>query len=211
MALSSAPSPSASRKPISECRLRAQRANAQLSTGPRTAAGRRRSARNRLGLKRGGLFGWGGLDPARYPDLLRVWRDLAALFWFVKPALWFEEPKLKNALEDAGLAWSAKLMAARKGFFSDRLNNEIHSRLSEFLFQFRLHNQKCDDWLRKEFGTDGVTDIGSLREAIERRLSSFREWPRLVAQANRGRKGNPPTGSTCLTEPNPLSSTNQWT
>jgi hypothetical protein len=179
-------------KPISECRLRAQRANAQLSTGPRTAAGRRRSARNRLGLKRGGLFGWGGLDPVRYGDVLRVWRDLAALFWFVKPALWFEEPRLKNALQDAGLAWSAKLRAARQGFFSDRLNNDIHSHLSEFLFEFRLHNRKCDDWLRKEFGTDGAGDINSLRQAIERRLSSFREWPRLVEKANMERKGPPP-------------------
>jgi hypothetical protein len=180
------PPSSRSPKPISAARLRAQRANAQRSTGPRTREGRRRSALNRLGSKPSELAWWGGLEPQGYKDFLRVRRDLFVAFWFVKPELWREQPMLELYLRGAAQAWCQKLLAARKGFVSDRPNASIHWHLSEFLAEVRVWNQKCNYWLRREFGSDGRPDIDRLREGIEARLSSFREWPRLVKRAKRG-------------------------
>ncbi len=181
-------------KAPSVARLRAQRANAQLSTGPRTREGRRRSALNRLGLKRPEKLWWDHLGSAPRPDYLRIWRDLVSLFQFVNPRLWREVPQLEIYLRDAAEAWAYKLRSARNGFVSEGLNAGIHSRLSRFRFEFRVHNQKCDYWLRKEFGSDGRINMNKLREGIEARMSSFREWPRLVKRAKNGATNKGPHG-----------------
>jgi hypothetical protein len=65
--------------------LAANRANARLSTGPRTREGRRRSALNRLGVEISDLTPGRILRPEEARDFLRIWRDLVALFWFVEP------------------------------------------------------------------------------------------------------------------------------
>jgi len=164
---------SAPAKSPSPTRLRAQRANAQLSTGPRTRQGRRRSALNRLGARASGWGGYGGVPIKSQRDFLRVWRDLVALFWFINPEWWREHPMLEYYFRAAAWTWSRKLAAARDGLPYVSINESIQSSLSRFVFEFRLCNQKCHYWLRKEFGVDGRTDIVELREAIEARLTSF--------------------------------------
>jgi hypothetical protein len=168
-------SPGLSRpKAPSAARLRAQRANAQLSTGPRTREGRRRSALNRLGLKRSAWVRRGGPEPPGHREFLRVRRDLLVVFSFIPPELWESEPRLRICLERAVHEWGIKLLSARRGFPSEAMNANIHSILSDLLFEFQLHNRKWRYCFRKEFGTDGYPDIGKLREAIEARMSSFR-------------------------------------
>lgn len=183
------------RKAISAARLRAQRANAQRSTGPRTRTGRRRSALNRLGVPRREIAWYDASEPQNTREYLRVWRDVWAAFWFVKPELWRDQPLLELYLRGAAQAWAGKLIAARKGIASERMNAGIHYHLAYFLFQLRLWNRKCDYWLRKEFGSDGYGDVGKLREHIEAHLSSFRNWPRLVERAKRAKRGVPPGGT----------------
>ena len=92
-------------RPPSEARLRAQRANARRSTGPRSAKGKRRSAMN--GLKFGSFEGF--LRTNGYPvdDLRRIWRDLAAIFWFVDPVDRY------GSLEWCALRWWSKLQLLR--------------------------------------------------------------------------------------------------
>ena len=86
-------------------KLRAQRANARLSKGPKTPEGRRRAALNRRGIKHSFLLQVeiGRLGEGK--ELLRLWRDLLALFWFIKPELWQEQPKLESCLERVAWAW----------------------------------------------------------------------------------------------------------
>lgn len=185
----SAPTSSASpRKPISAARLRAQRANAQLSTGPRTREGRRRAALNRLGVMGREIAWYDASKPENTREYMRMWRDVRAAFWFVKPHLLRERPLLELYLKGVAQAWAEKVLSARKGILGEGFNRSIHYHLSYFHFHFRLWNQKCDYWLRKEFGSDG-RDMDKLREGIEAHLSSFRDWPRLVRRA---RQGAPP-------------------
>jgi hypothetical protein len=153
-------------------KLRAQRANARLSRGPRTPEGRRRSALNHRGMGLARTFN----RPGETQELLRIWRDLLAQFWFMKPELWRARPLLELHLERAALLWWGKLDLVRKGLRGENLwakNKEIEERLSDFLFQLRMGNQKCGYWLRKQFGTDGGLDIPALRESIEARLGLF--------------------------------------
>jgi hypothetical protein len=67
-------------------KLRAQRANAKRSTGPRTVHGKRRSARNRRKFPfwpaLENYLRWRGADLA---EVRRLWQDLLAVFWFVEP------------------------------------------------------------------------------------------------------------------------------
>jgi hypothetical protein len=174
---------SAAAKSPSPARLRAQRANAQLSTGPRTREGRRRSSLNRLGFKASGWRAFGGFEFRGQRDFLRVWRDLLALFWFIKPEWWREQPKLEYSFRSAAWDWSRKLPLARSGSPCGSINESIQSSLSQFIFEFRLCNQKCHCWLGKEFGADGRTDIVKLREAIEARLPSFHEAEKIAKKA----------------------------
>jgi len=174
---------SAPAKSPSPARLRAQRANAQLSTGPRTRQGRQRSALNRLGFKASGWRAFGGFEFRGQRDFLRVWRDLLALFWFIKPEWWREHPKLEYSFRSAAWDWSRKLPLVRSGSPCGSINESIQSSLSQFIFEFRLCNQKCHYWLGKEFGADGRTDIVKLREAIEARLPSFHEAEKMAKKA----------------------------
>ncbi|HEV2426419.1 MAG TPA: hypothetical protein VGZ29_16455 [Terriglobia bacterium] len=174
---------STSKKPLSPAHLRAQRANAQRSTGPRTREGRRRSALNRLGAKSSGWRALGGVNTRGRRDFLRVWRDLLALFWFIDPECWREHPRLEFSFREVAWVWSWKLPAIRGGSAGPSLNEPIDSALSRFLFEFHLCNQKSRYWLRKKFGTDGRWNIVKLRESIETRLSSFVEAETIAKKA----------------------------
>ena len=169
--------------PSNSARMRAQRANAQLSTGPRTREGRRRSALNRLGAKASGRGGFGNVKFSGQRDFLCVWRDLLALFWFIKPEWWREHPRLEFHFRAAAWEWTTKLPKVRSGTPCASVNESIQWSLSNFIFQFRVCNQKCHYWLQKEFGVDGRRDIVKLREAIEERLSSFTEAGKIAKKA----------------------------
>lgn len=196
---------------ITPAKLRAQRANARLSRGPKTREGRRRSALNRRGMDRSFVLLRTGREPdAR--DLLCIWRDLLAQFWFIKPDLWRRPPdsgsclELESRLEQVAWAWWRKLRWVRMGASQEDLakaNEWIQSDLSAFLFEFRVGNQKADYWLRKEFGTDGRLNIVALRESIEPHLQIFRE---LSGRQSSGAPGGAPNAGPAWTaEPNPWS------
>lgn len=196
MALSGFTSSAAPKKPMSPARLRAQLANARLSTGPRTRAGRRRSALNRLGLRRSELEGLGSSTAERYRESLRVWRDLVVAFRFIRPEVWRETPALEFHLRQAAEAWVSKLHSERDGFINKQMNAEIHLHLSRFMYGYRSGNRKADCRLRREFGADGRTDIDQLRAAIEARLSSFRGRSKLLLRAAGGPPGWSPSDRT---------------
>lgn len=162
---------------ITPAKLRAQRANALLSRGPRTREGRRRSALNRRSMGFSLILQREGLRrEAR--DLRRLWGDLLAQFWFIKPERWQNRPRLEFSLERAAWDWWQKLVRVRGGDPKERLrlkDQQIESDLANFLSEFRVENQKADYWLRKEFGIDGRLNIAALRESIEARLGAFRE------------------------------------
>jgi hypothetical protein len=185
--------PSRGKSP-SAARLRAQRANAERSTGPRTLAGRRRSALNRLGWKASDRKMMAWLQPQDRQEFLKVWRDLRALFWFVPEELWREHPRLEFYLQGAATAWHSKLLAARKGFFGDGLNLQIESQLYEFALQLHFCQRKARYWCRKEFGADGSTDIQALRARIEARLGTYSQMAEIA------KKGAP---KKFLSNPNP--------
>ena len=164
--------------------LAANRANARLSTGPRTREGRRRSALNRRRMRFSILPRAEGRD-AR--DALGLWRDLMAQFWFIKPLGERRPPRfersrhLQSSLERLAWAWYRKLRWVRMGASREDLassNRWIEGDLWSFLFEFRVLNRKADDWLRKQFGSDGRACMAPLREAIEARLGPFRELER---------------------------------
>jgi hypothetical protein len=160
-------------------KLRAQRANARLSKGPKTPEGRRRAALNRRGMKLSFLLQGEKGRLRERKELLRIWRDLLALFWFVKPGLREEEPKLESCLEKVAWDWWEKLQWLRDGFSKEglwRQDGRIEGDLWSFLFEFRLANRKADYWLCKEFGTNGRTFLAPLRESIEKRLGAFRKY-----------------------------------
>lgn len=169
-------------KPPSEARLRAQRANARLATGPKTREGRRRSALNRLAAKPKEIkWVWGGAEPRGHREFLRIWRDLRFLFGFVKPEYWREEPRLEIHLKEAARAWQSKLHAVCNGFSTGKLDADIESGLESFIFEYRLCNRKCDYWCRREFGAGG-RELRKLRQGIEARMSSFH--PRQMKEAS---------------------------
>src|SRR5579872_6125530 len=92
---------------ITPAKLRAQRANARLSRGPRTREGRRRSSLNRRHMEIAWPFQWLERDQAR--ELRRVWRDLVAAFWFADPAFL---PGLRRTLKT--LRWYGDPAARRE-------------------------------------------------------------------------------------------------
>ena len=178
--------------------LAANRANARLSTGPRTREGRRRSALNRRRMRFSILPRAEGRD-AR--DALGLWRDLMAQFWFIKPLGERRPPRfersrhLQSSLERLAWAWYRKLRWVRMGASREDLassNRWIEGDLWSFLFEFRVLNRKADDWLRKQFGSDGRACMAPLREAIEARLGPFSG-----ARERRTRAGKPGAGGAC--------------
>ena len=195
---------------ITPAKLRAQQANARLSRGPRTREGRRRSALNRRGMGLASILqATGRKRDAR--ELLDLWRDLLAQFWFIKPELWQRPPRLRSCLgidfrlEQVAWAWWRKLRSVRTGASKEDLAKSdawIESDLAAFLSEFRVEHPKADYWLRKEFGADRRLGMAALRERIEARLGAFREQRRgarkreQLQSEGQDRAGAPPTAST---------------
>jgi len=137
-----APAPeSPRRKPIrvTPAKLRAQRANARLSRGPRTPEGRRRSALNRLDTSLAYL-----LEPGEARELRRIWRDLMAQFFFLKPELWRGDAWLEIRLQWVATAWWLKLALVQNGVQGEKLwdadRNIEQYYLPRFLNQARMGN-----------------------------------------------------------------------
>jgi hypothetical protein len=165
--------PSRPRKPMrmTPAKLRAQRANAQLSTGPRTVEGRRRSALNRRRLPLSSILSehLRGLG-ADLAEVRRLWQDVLAVFWFV-------EPDCYAYLQWAAVCWWRKLDAMRAGRSRscvESLDADIDQHLRRVLERFAKGHQRWDGWLRREIGEDGSQGIGRLRAAVEARLGTFR-------------------------------------
>jgi hypothetical protein len=156
---------------MTPAKIRAQRANARLSTGPRTTAGRRRSAQNRRKLRLSPEvlenLEWHGADLA---EVRRLWQDVMAVFWFFDFSCRFY-------LERAAYNWWLKLDALRKGSCKEeylkRVEGDIENYLRLAVDRFAKGRQRWDRWLRKELGTDGRDSIRSVRVAVEKRLGSF--------------------------------------
>jgi len=160
------------RKPMrmTPVKLRAQRANARLSTGPRTRAGRRRSAQNsrpfpfspevRADLERCG---------ADLAEVRRLWQDVMAVFWFIDPDCHFY-------LQRATWHWWQKLDGLRKGGSTARIKyveGDIEKYLRLALERFAKRRQRWERWLRKELGADVREGMGRVRVAVESRLGTF--------------------------------------
>jgi hypothetical protein len=156
---------------MTPAKIRAQRANARLSTGPRTLAGRRRSAQNRRKLRLSSNLRenleWRGADLA---EVRRLWQDVMAIFWFIDPSCRFY-------LEMAAYNWWLKLDMLRKGGgkkeYLNRVEGDIEKYLRMAVDRFAKGRQRWERWLRKELGTDGGDSIRSVRVAVEKRLGPF--------------------------------------
>lgn len=162
---------------MTPARLRAQRANARLSTGPRTLDGSRRAALNRLRFP---------LDPSNRRhmkrhgqdsgELQRIWRELAAIFWFLDPT------ERYFGLYLAAWRWWRKLNALRAGpatggFRADlaELNSDVDACLALLISR---HARATHDWERpilKALGKDALNSTQALRAAVEARLDEFRD------------------------------------
>ena len=168
---------------MTPAKLRAQRANAQKSTGPRTLRGRRRSAQNRRQLRLEPFL----LDYLRHlgadlAEVRRLWQDLLAVFWFVEPDGYF-------CLERATWHWWLKLDALRKGDSQDRLkilDLKIEKILGELLQWFAKWHPDWERWVRKEIGKDVLQSPEAMRLAVEVRLATLRR------HNHNGFSGGPP-------------------
>lgn len=188
--------PKARRKParMTPAKLRAQRANARLSTGPRTPDGSRRAALNRLRFP---LDRWTRrqmkLQVRDYAELQRIWRELAAIFWFLGPA------ERHFSLYFAAWEWWRKLAGVRAGASEadlDRLNSHVDASLARLLSRYAHASLEWDRRLSKEMGKDALRSIAALRMAVEARLDEFRD----VRTRREGRRGGSRTvpGRTSL-------------
>jgi hypothetical protein len=152
---------------MTPAKLRAQRANARLSTGPRTEAGRRRSAQNsrqfpfsptvRTDLERRG---------ADLAEVRRLWQEVMAVFWFIDPDCSFY-------LQMAALNWWCKLDALRRGGSKadvKYVEGDIEKYLRLALERFAKRRQRWERWLCKELGADVREGMGCVRVAVESRL-----------------------------------------
>jgi hypothetical protein len=159
-------------RPLSRGRLRAQRANAQLSTGPRTLEGRRRAAFNRLRLP---LQYWMRRDLERngqsLAELRRLWHDLLAIFWFVDPVDRY------YGVYWAACYWWKKLEALRRENprlpEAKSLDAPIERWLDKLLSRFAEGDV---DWQRRicaEFGPEALEGSEALRRIVEKRLAYF--------------------------------------
>lgn len=171
----SASSPAATprqRKPMrmTPPKLRAQRANARLSTGPRTQGGRRRSAQNSRQLPfspdvREDL----GRQGADLAEVRRLWQEVMAVFWFI-------DPDCQYYLQRATWHWWQKLNTLRHGGSAARVNyleGAIEKHLRQALERLAKRRQRWERWLRKELGADVREGMGCIRVAVEGRLGSF--------------------------------------
>lgn len=167
------------RKParMTPAKLHAQRANARLSTGPQTLYGSRRAAVNRL---RSPLEPWMRSQvklPVRdYVELQRIWRELAAIFWFLDPV------ERYFTLYLAAWRWWRKLNALRAapvgGRFQadlEELNSDLDACLAMLISRYARHTQQWDRRILKELGKDALKSTAVLRLAVEARLDEFRD------------------------------------
>jgi hypothetical protein len=161
------------RKPMrmTPAKLRAQRANARLSTGPRTAAGLRRSALNRRRLKLSPVLSehlkWRGADLA---EVRRLWQDVLAVFWFA-------DRDCYQYLQWAACSWWRKLQTLRAGGSEadvKYVDAEIEKYLRQVVGRFAKSRQRWEHWLRKEIGADVQQGMATLRVAVEGKLGTFR-------------------------------------
>jgi hypothetical protein len=155
---------------ITPAKLRAQRANARLSTGPRSEAGRRRSAQNsrRLPLSRIVLedLERHGVDLA---EVRRLWHDVMAVFWFI-------DPDCHYYLQRVTLSWWRKLDTVRRGeSISDTkyAEGDIEKYLRMAVERFAKRRQRWERWLSKELGADVREGMGGVRVAVESRLGTL--------------------------------------
>lgn len=171
---------------VTPAKLRAQRANARRSTGPRTAEGRLRSSLNSLKAHPSPLGPVARAAGRRPEEFLRIWRDLLALFWFVEPVSQYHQTVLQTRLESLARAWWMKFSLAALAN-DGQTDADIESRLGAFLTELRQCRQKYLYRLRSKFGTDGRRGLGALRESIEARLGFHRDAPASATQAAGGR------------------------
>jgi hypothetical protein len=160
------------RKPMrmTPAKLRAQRANARLSTGPRTQDGRRRSAQNSRGLPfspdvREDLERQG----ADLAEVKRLWQDVMAVFWFI-------DSDCHYYLQRATWHWWQKLNSLRHGGSPARVKcveGDIEKCLRQALERFAKRRQRWERWLAKELGADVREGVGSVRAAVESRLEAL--------------------------------------
>ena len=167
------------RKPMTMTprKLRAQRANARLSTGPSTAAGRRRSALNRRKLE---------LSELMTDELKRRGADLAEvrrLWHYVLAVFWFLDADCYHYLQSAAWLWWQKLHAVRRGgseHYVKYAEAQSERRLRQAVERFAKSHQRWENLLRKEFGVDVQEEgIAPLRLAVESRMGAFRRMGRL--------------------------------
>lgn len=178
---------SAITKPLSPVRLRAQRANAQLSTGPRTPEGRRRAAFNRLRLP---LEYWMRRDLERngqsLAELRRLWHDLLAIFWFVDPG------ERYYGIYWAAWHWWKKLDALRRENSTlpeaESLDAPIEQWLGRMRSRFAEGELYWQRRIRAELGAEALRGNEALRITVEQRLAYFgagqdrREAPEMDAK-----------------------------
>jgi len=152
---------------MTAAKLRAQRANARLSTGPRTEAGRRRSAQNSRRLMisdivREDLESHG----ADLAEVKRLWQDVMAVFWFI-------DPDCHYYLQRATWSWWRKLDILRRGGSTADLTyveGDVEKYLRQALERFAKRRQRWERWLSNELGADVREGMRSVREAVEGRL-----------------------------------------
>lgn len=168
---------------ISPARLAANRRNAQKSTGPRTAAGKRRVAlnRRRLGLvpeELGRQLVARGEDPREFR---RLHRDLIAI---LLPG----EPAALQAVLMLALIWWEKARRIRNWVSAGPARvDDLDQRLEDWLhFLVRIQRHRHEWWHQRLVavlgrGLDGFADV---RRKIEARLLLFgakpgmRKYPR---------------------------------
>jgi len=162
------------RRSLTPLAIAARRRNAQKSTGPRTAAGKRRSALNSLqqGLcspYREALLPLYGEDPREFR---RVQRDLISL---LQP-----DSDLRGLVEDLAQAWLDKagiLRARPRPFGYDaatwKINREIEEKLMGFIHALSLGSRKWFYLLENSLGGP-LPSTAELRMRIEARMSTFK-------------------------------------
>lgn len=162
---------SAAHMRMTPAKLRAQRANARPSTGPRTEAGRRRAAQNRRKLRLSRFLletlEWHGADLA---EVRRLWRDVMAVFWFIDFGCSFY-------LQMAAYNWWLKLDALCKGSGKEEYRKRVEGDTEKYprfaADRFAKGRHRWDRWLWKELGADGRDSMWSVRLAVKKRLRTF--------------------------------------
>jgi len=113
-------------------------------------------------------------------EVLRLWQDVMAVFWFIDPDCHFY-------LQRATWSWWRKLDALRKGGSAAGVRyaeGDVEKYLRQALERFAKGRQRWKRWLRKELGADVRDGMGSVRVAVESRLGTL---------LNAIKPGSPPT------------------